>query len=311
MDRDANYVAVGAFVLLLLAMAAGFVLWYSETGDRRSYQRYEIYFDGSVFGLSQGGSVRYLGVAIGRVTRIELDPRDASRVRIVADISEDTPIEDDTVARLALQGVTGLLFIDLKPADPGKPREQPVPGIQYPVIPSERSDFDVFVSSLPDAVAKASETLNRLNAMLSDQNIKALTDALNSIEAAAAQLPGTMEETRQLVVELQSAAVEMRGAATDVRVLAADAGPELRSAIRRLGAAAESAATMTARLDRLVADNEDSVSRFADEGLTEIQVLVRDMREASQAIEQLGRQLEADPSQLLYQPATRGVEIPP
>jgi phospholipid/cholesterol/gamma-HCH transport system substrate-binding protein len=311
MDRDANYVAVGAFVLLLLAMAAGFVLWYSETGDRRSYQRYEIYFDGSVFGLSQGGSVRYLGVAIGRVTRIELDPRDASRVRIVADISEDTPIEDDTVARLALQGVTGLLFIDLKPADPGKPREQPVPGIQYPVIPSERSDFDVFVSSLPDAVAKASETLNRLNAMLSDQNIKALTDALNSIEAAAAQLPGTMEETRQLVVELQSAAVEMRGAATDVRVLAADAGPELRAAIRRLGAAAESAATMTARLDRLVADNEDSVSRFADEGLTEIQVLVRDMREASQAIEQLGRQLEADPSQLLYQPATRGVEIPP
>lgn len=311
MDRDANYVAVGAFVLLLLAMAAGFVLWYSETGDRRSYQRYEIYFDGSVFGLSQGGSVRYLGVSIGRVTRIELDPRDASRVRIVADISEDTPIEGDTVARLALQGVTGLLFIDLKPADPGKPREQPVPSIQYPVIPSERSDFDVFVSSLPDAVAKASETLNRLNAMLSDRNIKALTDALTSLEAAAAQLPGTMESTQRLVVELQSAAVEMRGAATDVRALGADAGPELRTAIRRLGEAAESAATMTARLDKLVADNEDSVSRFADEGLTEIQVLVRDMREASQAIEQLGRQLEADPSQLLYQPATRGVEIPP
>ncbi len=311
MDRDANYVAVGAFVLLLLAMAAGFVLWYSETGDRSSYQRYEIYFDGSVFGLSQGGSVRYLGVAIGRVTRIELDPRDASRVRIVADISEDTPIEGDTVARLALQGVTGLLFIDLKPADPGKPREQPVPSIQYPVIPSERSDFDVFVSSLPDAVAKASETLIRLNAMLSDNNIKALTDALNSLEAAAAQLPGTMEQTQRLVVELQSAAVEMRGAATDVRALGADAGPELRTAIRRLGEAAESAATMTARLDKLVADNEDSVSRFADEGLTEIQVLVRDLREASQAIEQLGRQLEADPSQLLYQPATRGVEIPP
>ena len=36
MDRDANYVAVGAFVLLLLGMTAGFVLWYSETGDRRS-----------------------------------------------------------------------------------------------------------------------------------------------------------------------------------------------------------------------------------------------------------------------------------
>lgn len=298
-------------MLVLLAMAASFVLWYSETGDRRSYQRYEIYFDGSVFGLSEGGSVRYLGVAVGRVMRIGLDPRDPSRVRVVAEISDDTPIAGETVARLALQGVTGLLFIDLKPADPGKTPPDPVPSIEHPVIPAERSDFDVFVSSLPDAVAKASETLNRLNAMLSDRNIKALTDALTSLEAAAAQLPGTMESTQRLVVELQSAAVEMRGAATDVRALGADAGPELRTAIRRLGEAAESAATMTARLDKLVADNEDSVSRFADEGLTEIQVLVRDLREASQAIEQLGRQLEADPSQLLYQPATRGVEIPP
>ena len=311
MDRDANYVAVGAFVLLLLAMAAGFVLWYSETGDRRSYQRYEIYFDGSVFGLSQGGSVRYLGVSIGRVTRIELDPRDSSRVRIIADISEDTPIEADTVARLAMQGVTGLLFIDLKPVDPEKPAPQLVPGIRYPVIPSERSDFDVFVSSLPDAVAKASEVLNRMNAMLSDHNVKAMTDALHSIEAAAAELPGTVTDTRRLLVELQSAADEMRSAAVNVHRLTADSGPELQLAIKRLRQAAESTATMTSRLDKLVAENQDSVSRFTDEGLTEIQELVRDMRQAAQSMEQLSRQIEADPSQLLYQPATRGVEIPP
>jgi phospholipid/cholesterol/gamma-HCH transport system substrate-binding protein len=99
MDREANYVAVGAFVLLVAAMAAGFVLWYSESGDRRSYVRHEIYFEGSVSGLSEGSSVRYLGVAVGRVLRIGLDPRDASRVRVVADISEDTPIRSPTPSR--------------------------------------------------------------------------------------------------------------------------------------------------------------------------------------------------------------------
>ena len=46
MDRDANYVAVGAFVLLVIAMAVSFVFWYTDQQDKRTYQRYEIYFPG-------------------------------------------------------------------------------------------------------------------------------------------------------------------------------------------------------------------------------------------------------------------------
>jgi phospholipid/cholesterol/gamma-HCH transport system substrate-binding protein len=311
MDRDANYVAVGAFVLLLLAMAAGFVLWYSETGDRRSYQRYEIYFDGSVFGLSEGGSVRYLGVAVGRIMRIGLDPRDPSRVRVVAQIAEDTPVAGGTVARLALQGVTGLLFIDLKPADPDKPRAAAVEGIEYPVIPSERSDFDVFLSSLPDAIAKASEVLNRMNSMLSDRNVKAVSDTLESVEAASSELPSAVADTRKLLAELDAAAIEFRAAATDARQLTRGAAPELERAITKMRETSESIAAMSARLDHLVAANEENVSRFAGQGLSEIQGLVGDMRASARAIERLGRRLEEDPSLLLYQPTTRGVEIPP
>ena len=42
MDRDANYVAVGAFVIVVFAMATVFVLWYTNTHERREYQRYEV-----------------------------------------------------------------------------------------------------------------------------------------------------------------------------------------------------------------------------------------------------------------------------
>ena len=70
MEREANYVAVGAFVLLVLAMAILFVYWYSDARDQRTFKRYEIYFDGSVSGLAVGGQVRYLGVDVGRVVRI-------------------------------------------------------------------------------------------------------------------------------------------------------------------------------------------------------------------------------------------------
>jgi len=66
MDRDANYVAVGAFVLLVVAMAVSFVLWYTNQQDKRIYLRYEIYFPGTVSGLTP--AARALpGVDVGKV----------------------------------------------------------------------------------------------------------------------------------------------------------------------------------------------------------------------------------------------------
>src|SRR5450631_353921 len=81
MEREANYIAVGIFVLLMLVMGVLFVYWYSDSRDHLDYQRYEIYFDGTVSGLSEGGPVRYLGVNVGRVQRIRIDPRAASAPR--------------------------------------------------------------------------------------------------------------------------------------------------------------------------------------------------------------------------------------
>ena len=66
--------------------AALFVYWYSDTREHRDYNRYEIYFDGSVSGLDKGAAVRYLGVGVGRVSDMRIDPRDSSRVEVIVDI---------------------------------------------------------------------------------------------------------------------------------------------------------------------------------------------------------------------------------
>src|SRR5579862_8534817 len=96
MDRDANYVAVGAFVLLVIAMAVSFVFWYTEQRDKRSYERYEIYFPGTVSGLSAGSQVRYLGVDVGKVVHIKIDPEQRNRVLVIADIDSTAPIDERT-----------------------------------------------------------------------------------------------------------------------------------------------------------------------------------------------------------------------
>ncbi|MGH8131377.1 MAG: MlaD family protein [Steroidobacteraceae bacterium] len=310
MDREANYVAVGAFVLLIIMLGAGFVLWYTDRADGKDERRYELYFEGSVSGLSEGSAVRYLGVAVGRVARIGIDPRNAGRVRVIADIAEGTPIKHDTVARLALRGVTGLLHIDLQPRDPGSLPPPPIASIKYPVIPSEQSQFDELVSSLPDVVAKVGEALNRINAMLSDKNIAAVTATVEYTEKATGDLPMAIGEARAMFLELRAAANEMQGTAEALHELTGTSGEQIKIAAARLREVADNVANTTSRLDRMVTRNESNVDRFAGEGLAEFEQLVRETRQAVRAIDSLTESLERDPSRLIYRPAPTGVEIP-
>lgn len=308
MDREANYVAVGAFVLLVLFLAAGFVLWYSDTSEGQAQVRYEIYFDGSVSGLSEGSTVRYLGVVVGRVVNIGIDSRDARRVRVVADVGENVPVTANTIARLTLQGVTGLLFIDLQPRDPGSEPPKVVASLKYPVIPSVQSQFDVLVSALPDVVAKAGEALGRVNGLLSDKNIAAVTAALRNAEVASRDLPAAIADARATFHDLEDAANEME---TTMKALGALGGSDVKSAAARLSEVADTLAQTAARLDKLVADNQDNVDRFAGQGLADFEQLIRETRQAVRSFDTLTESLERNPSRIVYPPKPSGVEIPP
>jgi len=308
MDREANYVAVGAFVLLVLFLAAGFVLWYSDTSEGQAQERYEIYFGGSVSGLSEGSTVRYLGVVVGRVVGIGIDPRDARRVRVVADVGVNVPVTADTVARLTLQGVTGLLFIDLQPRDPGGEPPMRVASLKFPVIPSVQSQFDVLISALPDVVAKAGEALERVNGLLSDRNIASVTATLRNAEVASRDMPAAIADARTTFHDLEDAANEME---TTMKALGALGGSDVKSAAARLSEVADTLAQTAARLDKLVADNQDNVNRFAGQGLADFEQLVRETRRAVRSFDDLTESLERDPSRIVYRPQPSGVEIPP
>ncbi|HTU67133.1 MAG TPA: MlaD family protein [Steroidobacteraceae bacterium] len=310
MEREANYTAVGAFVLLVATMAAFFVWWYAGSSDARDYLRYEIYFEGSVSGLNRGSTVRYLGVEVGRVVAIRIDKRANDRVQVIADIDEHTPISKDTLASLSMQGVTGLLYIDLLAANNSKGRMPAVPSEQYPVIDSVQSNFDRLLSSLPDLVGRATEVTERATRVLSDQNILAFSNTMKHLEESAATLPKTMRNADQVVADLQATLVDVRAAAAGARQLIDTSGPNLAAASERVRAISDNLAKTTANLDKLMADHREDLGLFLRDSLPEIERLLRDSRQAAQEFSELSRSLKADPSQLLYEPTYRGVEIP-
>jgi phospholipid/cholesterol/gamma-HCH transport system substrate-binding protein len=310
MEREANYAAVGAFVVVIALVGALFVYWYSDSREHKIFRRYEIYFDGSVSGLERGAAVRYLGVGVGRVQQMHIDPRDPGRVQVIVDIDSSTPISDRTLAQLELQGVTGLLYIDLQQLRADLPLPSVVPGIEYPVIRSARSRFDLFLARLPDVLASAGELVDRAARALSDRNIAAIANSLNNIDKASAGLPQTLRDVNTLVNELRSATVDLAASAKGARQIVDQAGPEVVSALQRVNVVAGNLANATDQIERLVGDNRQDLRSFTRDGLPELQRLLREGRTAAEEIRELSSSLREDPSQLLYQPQQVGVEIP-
>ena len=313
MEREANYVAVGAFVLLVAAMATLFVYWYSDGRDQRNYTRYEVYFDGSVSGLTEGGQVRYLGVDIGRVVRIRLDRRAADRVQVIVDIDTSAPISERTLAELSLQGVTGLLFIDLQQQRPGAQTERvmdPVVSDRYPVIRSIHSNFDVFLSSLPEIAGRIGELATRANLLLSDDNVAAFNRLVANFDRAGGTLPQTARDAGQLITELRAATTDSRAVIAQVRAATVTAAPDLAATMTRLRVTADHLAAASEQLDGLLAEDRGALRGFMHESLPQVEALVRDSRDAAREFQQVSKSLRENPSQLLYQPAGAGVEIP-
>lgn len=311
MERDAHYVAVGAFILLVIACAVAFVLWYTDANDGLVYERYEIYFTGSVSGLDRGSPVRFLGVDVGRVRRLSIDKNDPTRVQVVVEVDENAPVSAATRASLGLQGVTGLLYVNLKEqadVDRSAPLRH---GSQYPVIESVESDFDAFLASLPELMGRANTLLERFSRVVSDENLEGIAATIQSLRDTMKTLPQTSNDVQQLVAELRATVAEIHAASESMRAMTDESRPEVKLALKRMTDVANNLAEASSRVDRFTRQSEVQLGNFTEQGLFELERLMRETRQAAREFRDLSRSLQENPSQILYEPPESGVEIKP
>ena len=309
MERDANYVAVGAFVVLVVALGVAFVLWYSQARDQREFQSYEIYFGGSVSGLNDGSPVRYLGVDVGRVRRLSLDREMPGTVQVLVDVDASAPVSGATRASLRLQGITGLLYVELR-EDPAANSNAALPeGEAFPIIESVTSDFDALIAGLPDLVSRITTLTDRVSLLFSDQNVVALTESLENLRVSSRGLPQTARNVDALIEELHSSAGELTQLTANLRGTAEEARPEIAKALAEFAEVASTLAETATRLDRFVSDSEGNINRFTEQGLFEVEQLLQEGRSAARVFRELSRSLKDNPSRLLYEPPADGLEI--
>jgi phospholipid/cholesterol/gamma-HCH transport system substrate-binding protein len=231
-------------------------------------------------------------------------------VQVIADIDSVAPISGRTLATLTLQGVTGLLFIELDEDPNASHPDVLAQGHRYPVIRSAPSDFDVLLSSLPALATHTTELVDRFNRVFSDENVSAFKETLDNTRTASERLPETTRAVQELVADMRRASHEVESAAADLRAVTNDAAPDLKAAVANVRQITASLASTSEHLERFMAENEPGLSRFTNQSLPELERLLRESRAAARDFRDLSRSLKQNPSQLLYESNEHGVELP-
>jgi phospholipid/cholesterol/gamma-HCH transport system substrate-binding protein len=171
----------------------------------------------SVQGLIIGSLVKYRGVEVGRVVRIRINLTDLDSVLVDVKIREDVPVKTDMTALMAYVGLTGQKYIEISGGSLGSPN-LPAHG----EIATSRG----LGEKAEDIVKNFETTSQRINEVLSPENVAKFTAFLDHTEKTSATLSELLDSRRQglenTLSSFEKAAAEFAQAAAKITPLTED-----------------------------------------------------------------------------------------
>jgi phospholipid/cholesterol/gamma-HCH transport system substrate-binding protein len=312
MERNANYALVGLISAMLFAGLVVFVVWLAGNGFSRNLDSYNIVFHGPVRGLSDGGEVHFNGIKVGEVTHIYLDPKNSTMVIAHAKITPDVPVRSDSVASLEPQGITGVNYIQISAGTPSKPLLKAVtPEGQTPTIPAKGDALSGILAGGGDIVQRAVESLDRVNRVLNDQNIKSMSQTLTNIRSVTDEL----RERKSIVADAQKTLVDADDAVAQVRELAKSSNGLVngdgKRAIAKLADAATEIESSAKSVHGMVDNLKGPTSRFATEGLPQLSGAILSLQRATEHLDEVAGEIRNNPRGLLSKPPAKQIEVKP
>jgi phospholipid/cholesterol/gamma-HCH transport system substrate-binding protein len=298
METRANYVAVGAFVLAMLIAIVVAVAWLGASSFNRDFAHYDVYFTGSVTGLTQGSAVRYNGIQVGRVIELRINPKNLEQVRATIEVDPTIQIKSDAAAALESQGLTGLAFIDITGGSQNAPPLERQDGERYPVIASQQSGFQKVVTSAPEALTRMIDVADRLSQIFDDKNRAALAETLQNVRQLTAVAAKRSADIDGAIADAAVAARDLRGTATELRQLFGEG--DARNMFVTLADTAKKLDRLADHMDGLVQDNRPTLRDFGQNGLSQLSQLIVDARTLVASLNRVADAIQRDPSRFLF-----------
>ena len=217
MENKAHALIAGAFVVLITALLAGLAIWLTRDNTERNL--YEMSTSETVSGLQPQATVRYRGVAVGKVERIGFDQKVKGNVLIRVSIDQAAPVTRSTFATVASQGVTGLGFIQLDD-DGGGSAERLVPTDDDPPrIPLKQGGIDKLLKQSEVIFDQAELATTRINQLLSAQNEAAINTAVTQLAEAAGSINRVAKALEPAVATLPALSSDAQAALRSVKTV--------------------------------------------------------------------------------------------
>jgi phospholipid/cholesterol/gamma-HCH transport system substrate-binding protein len=310
MATGTNHYKLGLFVILGLVLALGLLVVLGASNWSEKTVEYVSYLDESVQGLELGSPVKFRGVAIGRVARIDIAP-DMRHVEITSALSvsrlqrlnlqsggEGTlSMRPRLRVQLAQTGITGVKFVSVDYLDgPDQPPLElpfPVPPNHLPAAPSTLKNLESTVletaDRFPEMAADLAASLAALRTILGQVEQQRLPEQVGATLAQVSQnLTQVSSEVSGLRAEELSRSVQQSLASFDQTLLRVNRLMERFEGERGVLARAEH--TLEALGD--VATGGKAIA-------PELELTLRELRSTSRSIRRFADMLERDPDMLL------------
>lgn len=266
METRANYILVGLFALAVIAGGFGFVYWFSSPSSGPERKRYEVVFDGTVSGLRPGAWVLFNGLRVGEVANLRIDPNSPRQVLVNIDVDKTVALRKDTTVSLEFQGLTGFAVVALRGGSAS------APPLDQPIL---RAD------SGADLSTAARSVLRRLDAVVSENEVS-FRASLKNLETFTGALASNADRIERIIANAETIVGGAEAKLGDV----AEAARSIRS--------------LADNLDKNVSDMSSGLTRFSQTGLREWEKLAIDGRRAISTLEQAVRNIDQNPSRLLF-----------
>ena len=182
METKANYVAVGAFTVLVFAAAFAFVYWIARLDTGGETARLNIVIEGSATGLANGSAVKFNGIDVGKIERLGFDAGNPRVVIAEGIVRRDLPITQATGAVVSFTGLTGVAHIELEGGDVDKPNvfQLAEEGGAVATITADPTPLNDLLATAQDIADRADNILSEVEGFVSDAR-GPLTDAVGNV----------------------------------------------------------------------------------------------------------------------------------
>ena len=289
METKANYVLIGAFTLVVTLFLLLFALWAAKYSSEKDWTHYAVVFNEPVTGLTEGSPVLYNGISVGTIDALRLAPDDPRRVLATIRIQSTTPVKTDTRAKISTPSLTAPPVIQLTGGSPNAPRLTDVDANDIPIIQTE-------ASALQNIADTANKLVARVDRLLSEENVKRISDSLANIEAMTGAIGDQREDLRAMIISARKSSEQLEKtlATTDraVNDLDRELVQKLPALVTKLDGTLAKLDSAAGGVDGLVNDNRTAINSFATDGLgqlgptmAELRALVRDLRRMSDRLD--------------------------